>query len=79
MDDWAVVLITWLAGKPPPLPCGTAFPRSIGFSCINFVGFAISPSVLRSLHALGTLLALEQVYRQPWREHSAFLGGLMPQ
>ncbi len=79
MDDWAVVLITWLTGKPPPALCGTTFLRTIGFNCFTFVDFDISPSVHRSLHALGTLLALEQVYRQPWREHTAFLGGLMSQ
>lgn len=79
MDDWAVVLIAWLAGKPPPPLCGAAFPRTISFNSNRFVGFAISPSVLRFLHALGTLLALKQVYRWPWREHTAFLGRFMPQ
>jgi hypothetical protein len=79
MDDWTVVLITWLADKPPPTPCRIAFPRRIGFNCNRLVGFAISPSVVRSLHVLGTLLALAHVYRQPRREQTAFLGGLMPQ
>lgn len=79
MDDWAVVLIMWLAATPPPIPCGTAFHRTIGFSRIEFGGFAILPSVLRPRHALGTLLALKQLYCQPWPEHTAFLGGLMSQ
>ncbi len=79
MDDWAVVLITCLASKPPPTPCGTVFPRTIYFNCNKFVGLAISPSGRRSLHAPGTLLALKQVYRLPRRVPTAFLGGLMPQ
>lgn len=79
MDERAMVLISWLAGKPVPPRYGTAFPGTIGFSRIKFVSFAISPSVFRSLHALGTLPALNQVYSQPCREHTAFLSGLMPQ